>query len=84
MINPDEVVTEEPNAHRRELRKSSDIWGAGAALFIIGIAALVLGFLFPWLIFLGVILLVLSLIIMNYGMKRYNRAHNSIRKREVA
>jgi uncharacterized membrane protein len=84
MITSNEVVNEEPNVHQKELRKSADIWGAGVALFVIGIAALVLGFLLPWLIVMGVVLLVLSLIIMNYGMKRYNRARNSLRKREAA
>lgn len=84
MIASNEMVNGESNAHQMELRKGADIWGAGVALFVIGIAALLLGFLLPWLIVMGVALLVLSLIIMNYGMKRYNRARNSSRKREAA
>ena len=83
MITPNGIVTGETGVHHRELRRSTEVWGVGAAFFVLGIAALVLGFLIPWLIVVGVVLLVLSLVIMNHAMKLYNRARNNLKKREV-
>lgn len=64
------------NTHRTGVGGDSDLYALGVVLFTIALAAIILGFLFPWLIFIGVTLLICSLV----AMIVVERLHSRIEK----